>query len=285
MAARAINQNPVLRFLQAADVENARLRDAYPASACKMLADRPARNCSTYGTGARGTIVLWGDSHAEAWAPVFFEIARRRELRVVVFSHGGCPPLLDTRRTGAAGAESGCTSFDTARNTLAAIRALKPLHTFLVGFWSLYADAGDLEMRAAPPDEGEKQLSSAYATKLHHTLAELSAVAPVTIFRTVPKLLNRADRGMLRKLPLEPTVAQHIAFEARANQIIDAAVASLPRLTQYDPAKRLCTEVCHVQLAGTLMYVDENHLSAQGALLFEPDLERELFAADAVHHP
>ena len=58
------------------------------------------RYCATYGSlSSADTIVVWGDSHADPWAPAFYRLADQHGLRIVFFTHFACPPLLGVRQS------------------------------------------------------------------------------------------------------------------------------------------------------------------------------------------
>jgi hypothetical protein len=40
----------------------------------------------------------------------------------------------------------------------------------------------------------------------------------------------------------------------------------------FDPTARLCADTCRAVIGETVMYTDDNHISAQGTLLFKEDL-------------
>lgn len=227
------------------------------------------RFCERYGRADGPTIVLWGDSHAWAWAPVFYKMAGERGWQVVRFSIGGCPPLLTARRAGSEGAVTSCYDFGLGRKFVAAIGSLQPRHVYWIGYWSLYAPEGTI----ATPEDANGGVD-ALGQQLQQTLAALPQV-PVTLFRTSPLLLNNQARGLLRGVKIAPTVAEHRAREAGADQAIGGLSAADGRLVVFDPAVLACREVCGAVQDGTLMFFDAGHVSAQGALRYESQLSAD----------
>jgi len=230
----------------------------------------------TFGSGTAGTIVVWGDSQAGAWAPVFYKIAQERNLRVVRFYIGGCPPMVDTRRIDVAGESLPCAEFGTAEHVMSAIASLKPEHVFLIGFWSLYTQA-----KVASSDTGASSQGgvkpSVLQSQLGKTLRGLPAGTPITVFRSAPMLLAEPERGMLRGVRIEPTAEENAQREASANRAVDAAINGMTNVTIFDPSPLLCRQSCQAVVDGNLIYINWGHLAAQGALLYYDTLAKQYF--------
>ncbi len=250
----------------------------YPAESCESLAiDAIAKsNCVMYGAPTAETIVVWGDSQAGAWAPVFYKIAQQKHLRVIRFYIGGCPPLVETRRKDVAGESLPCASFGAAEHVMAAIADLKPKHIFLIGFWSLYT-SGKIEAQHAEQSPGADLTANVLATQLGKTLRRLPSGTPVTIFRSAPMLLAEPERGMLRGVRIEPTAEENRQREAFANLAVDAASTGMANATIFDPSPLLCRDKCQAVVDGSLIYINWGHLAAQGALLYYDTLLQQYF--------
>ena len=104
-----------------------------------------------------------------------------------------------------------------------------------------------------------------------------SSIAPVTVFRSMPSLLNGAERGLGRGFPLEPTLRAHREYEAGLDAAIDRAAAQAANIRVFDPATITCAESCRAVMQNTLLYSDSNHVSMPGSLLFKGVLVREHF--------
>ncbi|MBN1207430.1 MAG: acyltransferase [Myxococcaceae bacterium] len=258
------------------------LRDGSGATKCEGLPEVSAEArqvCTSFGEGApNGTFVVWGDSHAIAWSPVFHEAARQAGMRAVVFSLEGCPPLVGVRRSDGQNVRH-CSAFSLSEQILESIRGLKPQRVFLLARWSIYQHGWRVNGRLqkathflttdrtgrADAETSEKALES----QLDQTLRLLEG-APVTIVRTVPVLSLPARIGLLRAPDhFEPTLAQHRAFEARGDALLDRMAQRHRQVDVIDPAQRLCDAKCRAVVDGRLVYSDDNHLTAQGALLFQ----------------
>jgi hypothetical protein len=218
--------------------------------------------------------VLWGDSYAAAWSPVFLKIAHDHRLRVIVFSNGGCPPLIQTRRIDADANHTRCSAFGNGEIFLRAIGELRPTHLFLIGFWSLYTQPNQIQ---AQFDDGMTSDRSALERQLTRTLRSVPRNIPTTIFRATPVLATDPERALLRNVSAEPTIEDHIRRNAEANRAIDAAAGAVANVTVFDPIPRQCREKCEMIVDGTLMYADWAHLSARGAMLYYGTLAKSYF--------
>jgi peptidoglycan/LPS O-acetylase OafA/YrhL len=244
------------------------------------VGDAVRRFCTSMGEGApNGTFVVWGDSHAIAWSPVFLEAARQAGMRAVIFSVEGCPPLAGVRRSDGHGAQH-CNVFGIAEQIIESIHRLRPQHVFLVARWSMYQQGWLVNQRlqkathfltAEENGKADAETSrAALTTQLDKTLRLLEGY-PTTIVKTVPILSLPPRIGLLRDSEhFEPTLAQHKAFEAFGDALIDQAVRTHRQVDAMDPSRFLCEEKCRSVLDGKLLYSDDNHLTAQGTLLFKP---------------
>jgi len=240
----------------------------YKLESCEFLKPdtMPAEWCTSYGPHDGKIIVVWGDSHAAAWSPVFYAIADANHLRVIRFSMGGCPPLVETRRIDAVFASAPCASFGQAEKVVKLIATLRPERIFILGRWSLYKPT-KVAAQHPQPATGARSNGDIVESQLTKTLAALPADVPITVFRTAPVLKGDPERGLLRHTKIETTGAEYQRAEASANRALDAAVATRNNASLFDPATILCSKVCSPVVNGTVVYANETHLSAQGALL------------------
>jgi peptidoglycan/LPS O-acetylase OafA/YrhL len=287
---RAVNDTQTFKLLAASKTLNKQIRAKYRTASCDRISMSALARaiCSSFGDAGADTIVIWGDSHADAWAPVFYDIASEKKLRVVLFAGVGCPPLIGIRRTDAQGITSSCADQRVGQDVVDAIRALKPKHIFLISRWGLYADGwrvqGELQrathfITTHPNATADIDSSrAALRSQLGETLKALTEYAPVTIFRSTPTLKVDIENGLLRGIPLELPRADYLRSESRPNEAIDAARAQTTGIEVFDPSTLICRETCKVVLDEQVMYSDDNHITAQGALLFKDVLVRSYFA-------
>jgi peptidoglycan/LPS O-acetylase OafA/YrhL len=257
------------------------LRRAIPLQPCHLADPRAERLCVAYNAASNGPVmVVWGDSHSGAWLPVLQSIAAARNMRLFAFTHVGCPPLLGTRRSD--GTESGrdCARLGLAEPILSSIQQLKPAIVFYIGRWSLYGNgwtrSGELQKAThfitTSPD-GVATLATSRAAlsgQFPATVKALAASTPrLVIFQNPPVL--RGDllpRLYANPERIEPTTADNLLSESFERKLV-ASAASAPNVRIFDPVPLLCPGLtCEAVVDGVPVYRDDNHISAQGSMLF-----------------
>jgi peptidoglycan/LPS O-acetylase OafA/YrhL len=225
------------------------------------------------------SFMVWGDSQADPWMPVFQGLATQSGGAGLFAAHGGCPPLLGIRRVDQTPSHR-CMEFNDA--VFAAISRLHLKNVVLIGRWSWYiygVEKGGLEdgpgaiiarvdedVRNAAEIPSRKEVFSLAlaetAGRLHHIGAQVWVIdQPPTYAFDVPKYLAYSA---LRGAPLtgrtRADVRQQHAFQLdvfRANNV-----------NLIDTSEYLCpTEelFCRMQIDGRSIYSDYNHLSTFGA--------------------
>jgi hypothetical protein len=104
------------------------------------------------------------------------------------------------------------------------------------------------------------------------TLRALDSGMPVTIFRTFPSLKAPLGKGLVRGVPIAPSLEEHSIVEGPANRSIDSARTLFKNVDVLDPAELVCNAVCNIAIDKTVYYVDDNHISAQGSFKFEAEI-------------
>ena len=272
----AVPRHPrVERIGQAMDLD-LELRAAIPERSCEELAlgsvEEDELFCRISGDGpVQGSILLWGDSVAESWWPAIHALASEEGRTAVVLSYSGCPPVLGVR----SGVYTHC-AIDDAASKQQLIEGLDPRHIFVAARWGAYAGPTDdppaTRHYVSSRSDGVIDLETtraALSRQLPDTLAWLGQLAPTTVIAAVPDLRTSLPRAALLDLDPRRTTASHHEQQAFVRGLLDDLVAASPELRLVDPAGRLCTETyCEAVLDETFVYEDDNHVSAQGALLF-----------------
>ncbi len=278
------------RAIHAELARDASLRASFGAHGCEhlpeLLADARSACRTVDGSVEAGTLVMWGDSHADAWSPALFDVARQTGMRAVVFAQHGCPPLTGVRRSDH-DADDACRELDYARPILQSIVALKPRHVFVTARWAMYANGWHVNRRLQasahfitrePAGRADRASSrAALRDRLNATIADLRQVAEVTIIEAVPTLETSAEKGV-RRIPtaFEPSLQAHRHEQHFASLAIRDAVRGDVGVSILDPASVLCGTFCRATRDGVLLYADDNHLTAQGATMFASALRAEL---------
>lgn len=277
LPSRAAADNPgFAQYLQ-----NDQMRHAIPSGPCHLAEPQAEKFCSAYNMSAAGKLmVVWGDSHAGAWLPVLQRIAVEHNMRLMAFVHVGCPPLLDTRRSDGAPGGRDCSRLGLAEPIVSAIEQIEPAVVFYIGRWSLYGNGwwlrGELQQAThfvtTDPNGTATFATSraALSSQFPLTVKALAASTPrLVIFQNPPvlkgKLLPRfyANPGLI-----EPAAAANLETEAFERTLVENA-AALPNVRIFDPVPRLCKgSTCEAVIDGVPVYLDDNHVSAQGSLLF-----------------
>jgi hypothetical protein len=247
--------------------QNEQMRLALQPAPCH-LADPQAENfCTAYNTAATGQLmVVWGDSHGGAWLPVLRSIAVERNMRLMAFVHVGCPPLLDTRRSDGAQSGRDCSRLGLAEPIASAIGQLKPAVVFYIGRWSLYGNGWTLF--------GELQKATHFVTTaangtatLATSRAALASQLPLTV-KALAASTPRLVRFYADPERIEPSASANLQAEAFERKLVEST-ASMPNVRVFDPVPRLCAgATCLAVIDGVPVYEDDNHVSAQGSLLF-----------------
>lgn len=259
--------------------------DGIPNSDCAGLAaaDTAAyRSCRIWGApSARPTVVVWGDSMSVAWMPPFFALAREHGWRVIQFSHTGCPPILNVRRTDLKDVE--CRDAAMPAQIVEAIRRAKPDVVFLIARWNLYYHGhikndvlvDDSFITDGPGAADAVSAKGAFERNLPETMNQLSEFSRLVVFKDTPVLKVPVDVGMsLRPGTFEPRVEEMARFEAEINSVLDAAAANAPNAVTFDPTVRLCDgSRCPAYLDGLPAYFDEVHPTAHATMQFLHDIE------------
>jgi peptidoglycan/LPS O-acetylase OafA/YrhL len=230
--------------------------------------------------------VLWGDSHAAAFAPGLDMLAKELGISGILLARASCPPLLKfylqkNRRNGRQ-----CENFNDSvlqyikdkhiRKVVMVARWARTVHRSGFGNEGIFYRADnaiDLTDRSAP------MVSSLEATlaKLAETGTAVSIVydAPEIGFNVPETVARDAITG--HATSLEPAFEAVMNRQALARHVISAA-ATKYQLAIVDPASIFCDpKSCHVGDSESLFYADEDHLNARGAahirVLFKPYLQ------------
>jgi len=285
-------QGDILRFRLMAQREtvlitsvltNIQLDHKYPMSDCgshPAIGALAAKTCRAIDLEREGPLlVLWGDSQLRTWGPVFAEIAHERGLRLVTFSHPGCPPLLNVRRGG----------FDCDRELMQdiaqSIAALHADQVVLISQWDLFAHGVTTTTTARSEtfyltdvEDGDADASTsltAFSRQFPATVQRLRADGAQVLIVKAPPMLNQSSAAGFVRHPdaMEPTLAQHQKISAFTTQLIDEQ-ARQRGVQAFDLAPQLCDATkCRASKDGVLLYSDDNHLTIMACLEFKPQLQ------------
>jgi peptidoglycan/LPS O-acetylase OafA/YrhL len=220
--------------------------------------------------------LVWGDSHVMAMFNAYAKIAEQRQVRVYIAANSSCRPLLDlTDMSITEMARERCAEVNTA--TVQAIERLRPAVVILNARW-LVADAKLLPPAQADPPPGESNLMFGLQRSVQAIQApgrSICAVLDVPDYNyDLPYVIATARRRGLGEDFLKVSRAQAQA-QLHDSELDFATLERQGKLFTVDPKQVLCgSGTCEYEVGDTLLYVDANHLSWQGALLVSGVIDR-----------
>ena len=270
------------QYAAAADDHNAYRDRCFALTAKQMTAGRYCRIGAA--DGRRPTLIVWGDSHADAMMSALDSGAQAHAIAGIDATHGSCPPLLGIEVH--EHEDNLCPPLNAA--ALALIERYDIPKVVIAGRWAGYAE-GRLYYAPSPPvilRRAGTPPSRTTSTAGDHTLftsgleatfarlrgegREVYVVLPVPeTHRPIPSMLARA--ATLRQVVDVATT--RAAYDER-QRFVRSTVDRLARkygVVEIDPAARLCPAAqCQVILDGHPLYYDGDHLSLHGAAFIAP---------------
>jgi len=223
--------------------------------------------CKTLPESAdKPTYILWGDSHADAIAPAFFDLSEKHGRNGYVATHDGCPPITDYVEKEWSG-DNNCHEFNLAVFDFIKRHDIK--HVFLVASWLSWMDYKGAEPTAL--------LLQRTIDALHKDGVRVYVLLdPPSAGFDPPRVL--AMRTLYDRKIDAPLVERTAYLEHR-----DHALAPFVKKARHailiDPVDRICPkDACLVEYDGYSLYYNQGHVSTKGALylapLFEPYFEK-----------
>jgi peptidoglycan/LPS O-acetylase OafA/YrhL len=259
------------------------------------MLERPA--CKLGDTAARVTTILWGDSHALAFLPAVDAAYAEHHEAVRLAQLGGCPPLVGVHIRPFSPSQSNYLhswlegkgygrSELCKQHTDAVLDWIIQHHVgsvILAGHWIAYTETASrqwLTDAESPENPALRDNAAIFARGLDRLLAVLQK-EHVRVFILddapespvyVPYALAAARRRDLQR-DFRISRAEYEAQQRSATEIFS-------RLQQkyvfqiLEPQSSLCgSGMCAIARNTESLYVDEEHLSALGALVAKPALE------------
>lgn len=247
----------------------------------ETLPSRPGACRLTRYRNARPTIIVWGDSHAWQQLPAIAAQAHATRTSVIVFVMGACPPMdLRTSRV-----RTACIVQNQKALRLVARKVDRGdrFKVVLGAFWELYRDLHARSEAGWTPSSDEAFLASR---------AELFAHGGGKLFRTLGRW--RVPTAAIAQVPWVPEDAPSceageapyacdmsrttaIAAEDDTAAWIKGRLGRIPASGYIDTTRYLCNPyICHAQLNGAAVYLDDLHLDPAVTGAFAPAY-RDLF--------
>ena len=223
----------------------------------------PAAGCVFGDRSARRTVVLLGDSHAAQWFPAVEHLAEREHVRLISWTKSGCPMVLGVHIFLPAIGRDYTECNQWQQQVLRDLRAMPRPALIILGRTSTY-----LPQVLAPDGD---QVDAATASRLwgagmSATVARLRRLsARVVLLRDTP----HAPFDVPGCISWEPSAPGECDFpQPRDRHSDDAEVAAeraagVPRFVYADPSPAVCPRAtCRVVSGGTIVFRDDNHLTA-----------------------
>lgn len=238
--------------------------------------DRPMQDACVLGASA-GEVktLLWGDSHALAWAPALNEVFKDRGERALFANSSACPPMVNIHNA----IRPVCASQNRAVQDYL-LKHPNVETVVLAAYWSTYFK-GDGPISATREGAVLSGVAAARAG-LSDTLAWLQKagrrvvlIGPVPVYeKSVPLALAlgaATSRDLLQQSAAEQ-MSKHSAFFEVA-----AAAGKSASLTLANPIDWLCEKGnCTLIANAEPLYRDSHHLNVAGAMALKPHLAAAL---------
>ncbi len=237
-------------------------------------------------------IVLWGDSYAEPFSALLDSVAQDEAASFMLRAKWACAPVAGRNEGFSAGVTNRvCGTFNQAVGKEALQGELGSLRSVIVvGRWAevlgkniseqavekgpLISTGGHPEGRGEELAHIEARLSE-FAELLAGRNIRLLLVLPTPIYpHSVPSCLarrNESDCSVGR--------AQFERFSQDIRDVFEKLARRHTNVRQWDPLLNLCNGArCPAVRDGVVLYRDNNHLSALGALSMKASFRREVWS-------
>jgi hypothetical protein len=228
------------------------------------------------------SFLLWGDSHAEAFAPAVDARAKASGKTGLYIEYSGCLPLIGVARLDHSARNAPCE--EVGGKVLTLLEHFRIKHIILAGRWDdvFGWEEGSIEMGRPEPIiaftmRNGQQIThgEAFAPSLKETVETLRAHdIHVWIIEQVPPYLFDVPTGLSKAAyfgrNLKDLERPYSEIEARRKTTNEAfaPLRSVPGVSFIDPADTICPgkTVCLVTHEKQTLYRDNNHLSVYGSL-------------------
>lgn len=233
-------------------------------------------------------IVLYGDSTATAWLPVFVEIAKKKNYSLILLSHPSCPPILGARKTSFPFPKSRkyCSDGKIQQEALDYINLQNVDYIILLGAWNAYSKKMNREFITACDDSVATSLSTekTILSNLPMTISRLSKISKLIVFKSWPQFQEKPKYKVKRIEFLQFTNQFNTfypAAEFRAesqiwNNIFNSFISS-KNILFYDPTSKTCDKnKCYSNINNIELYQDGYHITSRATFEFRSDIENLL---------
>jgi peptidoglycan/LPS O-acetylase OafA/YrhL len=242
-------------------------------------ADVLTNKCSFGDRKSQTRILIWGDSHALAWAPGLESILPDTGVLAVLATKSACPPLIDVRNP----VSLGCDEFN--QGVMRWIERNEVRRIVMIASWISYSSAtGQYQLVNSSGLKGNSVVFGDALTQTVNALNDLGARALIVtptpgapsdvVRRTLLSRMNGAEEPQARLYAKYQADVQ--AFRSSLSSITKSEMIGV-----LDPTTLLCnTRECrYKQSDGTLLYRDGGHLSVAGATFMAQSFAYEILGS------
>jgi len=235
-----------------------------PPACTNSMGNFSERTCTYGDPEAKRTLVLWGDSHAAAWADAFDVAGRELGWKVLLASRQACPaslvsptstryrPVGEVQRAGCA--ERNAWVVRTLLPDAAAVVLAD--YTTVYEFGGSDASAGFVAAAQAVRDAGAGLL----------WMSDLPLTGSTTERRDIPECLEQ-----------EGQCANPRARALGTTEVLDGVRSAVPDLAVIDSSSRFCDRIqCYGAIGGVAVYFDASHLTRTYARSLGPWVTEQL---------
>jgi peptidoglycan/LPS O-acetylase OafA/YrhL len=219
--------------------------------------------CVTDDTASTTTVALVGDSNAAMWAPAVQKVAAQRRWRLEMLNKAACP-LMDLPITNRI--RRVLTKCDQWRSQVIARLRTEHPRLVLLGLWRGYGPGGGYLPGFTAYDPAWLDSLTQLVRQLHGYGAEVLVLGPIPDPKIVPRICLSGH--------LDDATACSSSTSTSVNGIGIAAESAATKLGggQYaDLTELFCTaDRCPVIVGNTLVYFDEDHLTAEYSRVLAP---------------
>ena len=229
---------------------------------------------------SRGVILIWGDSMAGAWSPLFQSIGLDEHYTIIRIEAPSCLPIINARKHYSPFPANRiyCYEGSIQAEVFNYLDLVKPEHIFIAGAWANYNPYNGFEfMSGSGIAEDPNTTKNMFQDDLPKTLQRLSHLANVTFIESWPRLLVPLKYGVDRRLwaSSKDSDTQVLYSEyLLMNKFLEPTLGdSKNDISILSPSDKLCDEYCSIRLKGYRLYqMDGIHPSEYGVMLFQKEV-------------
>ena len=235
-----------------------------------FIPDRPNRCDLVPFDADRPTLVLWGDSHAWMLIPAIEAAAEGKDINLVAYVMGACPPFLAPEGVGLACARNN----DLALNFIEKRSGRKkpPLRVILSASWPTYLNAADTVELGERADGGAndayiERMSELFLDGTPQLFDDLALVnADIDVVGPTPFIPRNAPLCEARPRPFSCDVDRDLAIDDEAGTVrwLKERMSGFTERSRFiGIADSMCDEdTCYAEANGVVNFFDDNHISA-----------------------